>query len=383
MDNIAKELEQLKQDSMFRQISNIEKKEDIYIYSDGLKMINLSSNDYLNLSTDRGLVQEFLTEHKNHSELSFSSASARLLSGTSQIYKTLERTISQMFNKEATLLFNTGYQCNLGVITSLISKGDVVFSDKLNHASIIDGMKLSDGDFYRYKHLDYEHLEELLIKHRHKYKRVIIISESVFSMDGDVCDISKLIELRNKYNTLLMIDEAHAFCSIDDNCAGFSAYNQEVDIVTATFGKATASTGAFVTSNKLIVDYITNKARSFIFSTTIPPINVLWTNWLLTKKRDLIEFQKEKLIKLTIRTHEYLLKNGINTVSETQIIPIVLNTPQKATEIAKKLKDSGFFVLPIKPPTVPIGTSRLRLSLTANMKTEDIIKLIELIKDEI
>ena len=382
MQNIENELKLLKENNMFRHISPIEQKEGEYAVINGKKLINFSSNDYLGLSTNKALVEEFCTKFLNSPEFCFSSASARLLSGTSQIYNKLETTVANLFHKDSALVFNTGYQCNLGVVSTLADKGDVVFCDKLNHASIIDGMRLSEGTFYRYKHLDYENLEELLKKHRDKYNRAIIISESVFSMDGDVADIDKLIELKKKYNSLLMIDEAHAFGAIDDNCAGMSNY-RDVDLITATFGKALSSFGAFVVANKSIIEYLTNKARSFIFSTSIPPVNIMWTNWLLTEKKDVVEQQREKLSKLVIQIHKYLAEIGLDTISETQIIPIVMKSPDKAEKIAQQLWGYGYFVLPIRPPSVPIGTSRLRLSLTANMKFEQVKRLFDVIKNEI
>ncbi len=382
MQNIIKELKHLKNNSMFRKIPQIEKKEGKYIYINEQKLLNLSSNDYLNISTDKDLVKEFCDKFANSSDFCFSSASARLLSGTSDIYNKLETTLANLFQKDAALIFNTGYQCNLGVISTIASKGDVIFSDKLNHASIIDGMRLSEANFYRYKHLNYEHLEELLIKYREKYNRAIIVSESIFSMDGDIANIQKLIELKQKYNAILMIDEAHAFCAIDDECTGISNY-RNVDIITATFGKALGSFGAFTVGNKDIIEYLTNKARSFIFSTSIPPINIMWTNWLLTEKKEYLEHKREKLAQLTIKTHNYLYNEGIETTSESQIIPVVLNTPDKAEMIAEQLQSQGYFVLPIRPPTVPIGTSRLRLSLTADISIDEIKNLFEIIKNEI
>ena len=382
MCEFTKELDILKQNHTFRQIPDILEKKDMFVNIDGKNLLNLSSNDYLNLSTKENIAKEFLTEFVNSSQFSFSSASARLLSGTCCIYKELEKTLAKLFNKEGALIFNTGYQCNLGVISTLARKGDLIISDKLNHASIIDGMKLSEADFKRYKHLDYNNLENILKKYRNNYKKVLIVSESVFSMDGDVADISKLVEIKKKYNCLLMIDEAHAFCSIDTNCAGISE-NLDVDIITATFGKAVGSFGAFVVSNKVIINYLINKARSFIFSTSIPPINIAWTNWLLTKKTDVIKSQKQKLYKLMIATHKYLKSNDMHTISQSQIIPIVLGEDEKAVYMAEQLRDLGYFVLPIRPPTVPKNTSRLRLSLTADMDFGQIKRLIDYIKNEL
>ena len=383
MADFQNELNKLKESDTYRQIPNISEKDGEYVVINDEKLLNLSSNDYLNISTNENLAKEFMKYFCSNPQCQFSSASARLLSGTTSVYRDLEKVLSELFHKDAALIFNTGYQCNLGVISTLARRGDVVFSDKLNHTSIIDGMKLSDADFHRYKHLDYEHLETLLEKYRDKYDKAIIVSESVFSMDGDTADIKKLVELKKKYNAILMIDEAHAFCSIDDHLAGMSDRNPEVDIITATFGKALGSFGAFAVSNKTIINYLINKSRSFIFSTSIPPINIAWTKWLLTEKREFLFEQKKKLARLIIAVHKYLKSIDINTVSESQIIPIIFGDDKKTVDIAEQLRNMGYFVLPIRPPTVPPNTSRLRLSLTADMDFEEVRTLIDYVKDEI
>ena len=374
MDRIAEELEKLSQNNQLRKIPNIETKSDGKIVVDGVEYINFASNDYLGISTKEDLRREFLEQ--NDSLLS--SASARLLTGSSPEYNNLEKTVSDIFGKENALIFNTGYQANLGVVSALIGKGDVVFSDKLNHASIIDGMQLSKGDFFRYKHLDYDNLEQLLQKRRGDYKRALIVSESVFSMDGDIADIDKLIELKQKYNCLLMIDEAHAFCSCGDTLAGMG-YGKDVDIITATLGKAVGSFGAFCVSNEQIISYLINKARSFIFSTSIPPISIAWSNWLLTEKRDYIESQKRKLEHLVKAVHASLRLRGINTPSKTHIIPLVIGDNEKTVKVSEKLKSMGYYIPAIRPPTVPEGTSRLRISLTADCRLEDFEEVLSIV----
>lgn len=373
MKIIEEELKKLKQNNQFRTIPNVESKSDGKIVVDGVEYVNFASNDYLGLSTKENLRFEFLKQ--TDINLPLSSASARLLTGSSPEYTELEKTVANIFGKESALIFNTGYQANLGVVSALIGKGDAVFSDKLNHASIIDGMRLSDGDFFRYKHLDYENLEKILQNKRGKYKRGLIVSESVFSMDGDVADIDKLIELKNKYNCLLMIDEAHAFCAYGDTPAGVS-YGKDVDIITATFGKAVGSFGAFCVSNELIISYLINKARSFIFSTSIPPVNIAWSNWLLTEKRDYIKEQKTKLEHLTKAVHASLRLRGIKTPSKTHIIPLITGNNEKTVEVSEQLRSLGFYIPAIRPPTVPEGTSRLRISLTADCRFEDFEEIL-------
>lgn len=381
MNFYEQELTKLKQDDCLRKISDISYKEDKYIVVNNKKYINLSSNDYLGLSTNKTIIQDFIEKSKQNNEFLFSSASARLLTGTSLIYSKLEKNLANLFNKESCLLYNTGYQCNLGTISSLVQKGDVVFCDKLNHASIIAGMKLSQTDFYRYKHLDYQHLETLLQKYRTKYKKALIVSESVFSMDGDIADIKKLVELKNKYDCILMIDEAHAFGVFGNNLCGICETEnclKNVDIITATLGKAFASVGAFCVVNKTYIDYFVNKSGSFIFSTALAPVNVMWTNWLIENQINLIKEKQKKLNILFKKVHEYIKDNG-----QTQIIPVIIGQNDKTIKTATYLQEKGYFVLPVRVPTVPPNTARLRLSLTADITFEEMKTFFKIIKEQL
>lgn len=381
MSFYSDEIDKLIEKDNFRQVYDIEEKHGKYLSVKGKDMLNFTCNDYLNLSTDRNLINEFVEKYKNNNEFLFSSTASRLQTGTSSVYKKLEKNLAKLFQKEACLLFNTGYQCNLGVVSSLVNRDDVIFSDKLNHASIIDGMRLSDTQFYRYKHLDYENLEELLKKHRNNYKKAIIISESVFSMDGDIADIKKLIELKKKYDCYLMIDEAHAFGVFGKNLAGIADEEDilsEVDIITATLGKSFASVGAFCVANKTIIDFLINKANSFIFSTALPPVNVMWVNFLIEEKFDLVKSKSLKLKKLIKEAHNY-----INDGGTTQIVPVIIGENNKTVKIAEELRSKGYYVLPIRPPTVPVNTSRIRLSLTADITFEEFKTLIDTVKEAV
>ncbi len=373
MQNYIKKLDELKENANFRTIKNIKEKFSKYIIVDDKKMLNLSSNDYLNLSTNKDLVLEFCDKFKNTPEFIFSSASARLLTGNSNCYKKLEQNFSNLYKKDA-LLFNTGYQCNQGVVSTLFGKSDVIFSDKLNHASIISGLKLSPAKHFRYKHNNYDDLEKLLKTQRKNFQQAIIISESVFSMDGDISDIKKLVELKKKYNCLLMIDEAHAFGVFGENLQGVGAklnLLDQIDIITVTLGKSLASLGAVCLADKIIIDFLINKASSFIFSTAIPSVNILWSNFLLEEKFELLKQKKEKLNSLFKKIHKIY-----PTVSNSQIIPVILKDAKKTAQTAFSLQEKGFYVLPVNPPTVPVGTSRLRLSLTADIEYEEMEKLL-------
>ena len=379
MQNYINELNKLKENSSFRTIKNIKEKFSKYIIVDDKKMLNLSSNDYLNLSTDKDLVLEFVDKYKNKNEFILSSASARLLTGNSSEYKRLENNFSSLSSKEASLLFNTGYQCNQGVISALISKGDCIFCDKLNHASIISGLKLSQGDHFRYKHLDYDNLEKQLSEKRKNYKNALIVSESVFSMDGDIADIKKLVELKKKYNCLLMLDEAHAFGVFGDNLFGVAQENNllnEIDIITITLGKSLASMGAICVSNRVIIDYLINKASTFIFSTALPSINIMWSNFLLEEKFKLLKEKKENLNSLFKEVHKIY-----PTISSSQIIPVIIGDSLKTKNTALFMQDRGYYVLPINPPTVPLNTSRLRLSLTSDITKDEMKDFFEKLKN--
>ena len=240
-------------------------------------------------------------------------------------------------------------------------------------------MRLAEGDFIRYRHFDYKQLETILKEKRSNYNKAVIVTESVFSMDGDIADLDKLIELKNKYNCLLMVDEAHAFCACGKTLAGISS-NKDVDIITATFGKAVGSFGAFCAASGDIIDYLINKARSFIFSTAIPPINIAWSNWILTEKRTYLE-ERKKLLERIVQECHYLMNNkGINTVSASQIIPIIMGSNEKTLEVSERLMALGYYIPAIRPPTVPEGTSRLRISLTADSRVSDFERILNIAK---
>lgn len=363
-------LDNLKTLSHFRNIKNFENKDEKYIYINGEKFLNLSSNNYLGFADNKKITEEFLNYAQD--KYSFGSASARLLTGTLPVYKELEDLISNIFNKEKTLLFNSGYHANVGINSSIADKGDVIFSDKLNHASIIDGMQLSKGKFFRYPHNNMEALEKLLIRERKNFNNAIIVSESVFSMDGDIADIQKLVSLKEKYNCLLILDEAHAFGVFGQNGLGVTEtlnLTDKVDLIIGTFGKAIGSMGAFATGNHILIDYLINKARSFIFSTALPPINIAFSKWIIENK-----------LPYTYEKRSNMLKLGQKAGSQSHIIPIIIGSNKDTVDTCEILFHNGYFTLPIRPPTVPEGTSRLRLSLTTEINEKELFDAISLAK---
>ena len=368
-ENYDEILNNLKQHSHFRNIKDFETKEGKFIYFDGKKLLNLSSNNYLGFADDENITKEFLEFAS--SRFGFGSASARLLTGTLPVYKELENTLCRLFKKEKALLFNSGYHANVGITSSIAEKGDVIFSDKLNHASIIDGMRLSAGKFFRYAHNDMESLERLLIRERGNFNNAIIVTESVFSMDGDIADLKKLVELKNKYNCLLMVDEAHAFGVFGEKGCGVCEELEilpEIDLLVGTFGKSIGSMGAFAVASKILIEFLTNKARSFIFSTALPPITIAFSKWIIENKLPETFAKREKMLTL-----------GRKLGSESHIIPVIIGGNAETEAICRRLFDAGYFTLPIRPPTVPEGTSRLRLSLTTDIEDDDLKNLTTLL----
>lgn len=366
-------LDNLKIKSHFRDLKNFEKKDEKYIYYKGKKLLNLSSNNYLNFADNKQITEEFLDYAGNN--YSFGSASSRLLTGTLPVYKELEELLSSLYSKECTLLFNSGYHANVGISSAINQKGDAIFSDKLNHASIIDGMRLAEGKFFRFPHNDMDALEKLLIRERKNYNNVFIITESVFSMDGDIANLQKIVELKKKYNCLVIIDEAHAFGVFGENGLGVAEELKlidDIDLIVGTFGKSVGSMGAFVTGSKILIDFLINKSRSFIFSTALPPINIAFSKWIIENK-----------FPHTYTKRKRMLSIGKNFGSDSHIIPVVIGENKDTVDLCEILFHNGYFTLPIRPPTVPVGTSRIRLSLTCEIQEDELKILMEKIHEKL
>lgn len=374
----CEKLNKLEEISCKRFVQNI-KKQGKYIIKDEKRLLNLSSNDYLGISENFDIINDFLKT----SNFSFGSASSRLLTGTSPVYKELEETLCNIFNKESALIFNSGYHANVGIISSLADSKDVIFSDKLNHASMVDGMQLSGSTFHRFKHLDYDHLEFLLEKYRDKYENAIITSESVFSMDGDIADLKRLVELKKKHKAILIIDEAHAFGIFGEKALGLAEKENlldEIDLIVATFGKSIGSIGAFTVGNKILIEYLTNKARSFIFSTALPEINIAYSKYIIEKILPQTKESRIKLLETAANLRENIVLQGLKTLGNSHIIPIIIGQNSDTVEKCNILQNNGFFVLPIRHPTVPEGTARIRLSLRTDIKYKEIERIPSFIK---
>ena len=376
-ERYKKELQELKQNFCERKLISL-KKDGKYIFEGNKKYLNLSSNDYLGIAEDRKILKKFL----KIADFSMGAASSRLLTGSSYVYAKLECLLSALYRKDRALIFNSGYHANTGIMSALLSKKDVVFCDKLNHASILDGIKLSEAKMFRYKHLDYNHLEELLQKNRNDYETAIIVTESLFSMDGDIADLNKLIELKNKYNAILVVDEAHAFGVYGNRGLGLAEEQnciEDIDLIVGTFGKAIGSMGAFCTGHEVLINYLINKCRPLIFSTAIPEINIAFSYYVITEVIPNLKKERKELIKTSAKLRESLVSYGLKTTGSSHIVPVILGENQTAVNVSKELINNGYYLLPVRYPTVAPNSARIRISLRADISCEDIESIPSLI----
>lgn len=379
-ERYTKKLEIIREAGNYRSLRDIEHN-GFLIHADGREMLNLSSNDYLGLSTNPRLIQEFRAE-TDVMALAYSAASSRLLSGNHQYYKMLEDDLADLYDKEAALVFNSGYHANIGILPALTGKRDLIIADKLVHASIIDGLRLSEAQMLRYKHLDYEHLQEILTQHREEYENIFIVTESIFSMDGDVADLQQLCEIKKEFDAFLYVDEAHAIGVRGTNglgCCEEQACTEDIDFIIGTFGKAFASMGAFVVCEGMFRDYLINTQRSLIFTTALPPVNVAWTRFVLNRMPEFYDL-RIKLSEVSERLRGVLTEKGFETRGSSHIVPMVCGSNESSVEMAELLQDNGFFALPVRYPTVPKNEARIRFSLNASIPIEDYECLFEFLE---
>lgn len=371
LERFQHKLEIIKESGNYRILRNIQHN-GFLIHDDGREMLNLSSNDYLGLSSYPKLLEEFY-EQTDVKALPYSAVSSRLLSGNHEYYGMLERDLCDLYDKEAALVFSSGYHANIGILPALTCKRDLIIADKLVHASIIDGMRLSEADMLRYRHLDMEHLRHLLKENRSKYENIFIVTESVFSMDGDVADLQELCELKKEFDAFLYVDEAHAVGVRGTNglgCCEEQACLEDIDFIVGTFGKAFASMGAFVVCTTLFRDFLVNTQRSLIFTTALPPVNVAWTRFVLNHMPEYYEL-RVKLGKMGDRLLQVLEGKGYEVRGNSHIVPFLCGSNESSIEMAELLRDNGFFALPVRYPTVPKNEARIRFSLNAAIPEED------------
>jgi len=340
--------------------------------------VNFSSNDYLGLSTDSRLRQALSEALAAGSPVG--STGSRLLSGHAAVWEELESQLAEFSRAEAALYFNSGYAANVGLFSALLRPDDVVFSDSANHASIIDGIRLSGAHKVIFPHLDLDQLEEALRQNHAAAGQKFIAVESVFSMDGDRAPLPELLDLADRYGAELIVDEAHATGVFGPQGRGLAASanrHGRAFAVVHTCGKALAGIGAFVSGSRALKQFLINRARPFIFSTALPPylaaqmkaaINIIETG----------DAEREQLLNLSAHLRSRLQTEGFDTArSDSQIVPVILGTNERALHFAVQLQKQGFSVRAIRPPTVPVGSARLRLSLTVRHSPEMLDQLVD------
>nr|WP_320010745.1 8-amino-7-oxononanoate synthase [uncultured Desulfobulbus sp.] len=353
---------------------------------DGRQYLNLAGNDYLGLATNRALLEAFYNEQNQENQLEsygLGSTASRLMTGNTLPYARLERQLRELYQAEAVLVFNSGYHINVGILPALTAKGDLILADKLCHASLIDGMRLSRAKVIRYPHLDYNAIEQILSRERESYRQVVIVTESIFSMDGDTADLAELVRIKDKYQAALYVDEAHGVGIRGENGCGLAeeqGVQHQVEILTGTFGKAYGGQGAFVVGTNELIDYLLNTARSQIFSTGLPPVSVHWLSFVL-RQIPLMREQRSKVDQLSSRFRDALRALELQTDGSSNIVPVMVGDAARAVQAAERICEAGYWVKAVRPPTVPSGTSRLRLSLNAAMSWEQLAPLPALIKE--
>ena len=379
-ERIGEELDELKSLDRYRVLPDITARNGKDIEVNGQLLLNLSSNDYLGLGDDKAMLEGYGTQFKMSSH-AMTSSSSRLLTGNHPLYDQLENALATLYGRESAMVFNSGYHANIGMLPALCNRHDLVLSDRLNHASIIDGMKIAEAPYQRYRHRDYDHLEELLAGAQGRFRQIFIVTESVFSMDGDLADLSRLVVLKEKYGAFLIVDEAHGVGVFGERGLGLcetAGMVQQIDIITGTFGKALASIGAFAVMSSLVRDYLLNSMRSFIFTTALPPAILGWS--LLTLERQVSMFsERGALLGLAARLRSELIGRGYDVPGESHIVPVITGGNDLAVALAARLRNAGFLCMPVRPPTVPEKGARIRISLRSTLQWEDIARIPEII----
>jgi 8-amino-7-oxononanoate synthase len=347
---------------------------------DGHRLINFSSNDYLGLAGDARLIEAAMQAAERDG---WGTGASPLVTGRSQVHAELERRLAEFEGTEAALVFTSGFAANVGTVAALVERGDAIFADAKNHASLIDGCRLSRAEVHVYRHCDVDHLAELL-RESARFRRRLIVTDSVFSMDGDLAPLARLAELARRHDAMLMVDEAHATGVFGEHGRGVAEHHWALDgiqIKMGTLSKALGSAGGFVAGRRSLIDWLANRSRSYVFSTAFPPAVAGAAICAL----DIVSDEPRRRIDLLERAKELretLTAQGWSVGrSQSQIIPIYVGQPERAMQLSQALRERGLFVPGIRPPSVPEGESLLRISLSYGHTTEMIERLASALAD--
>ena len=379
-DFIATELAEIKRQGLYRQLRQVDGGQGPSILLDGQEVLNFSSNNYLGLANHPAL-QEAAKEALDR--YGCGTGASRLISGNMTLHLELEESIAKLKGAESALVFNSGFQANVGILSTLVGEGDTVFSDALNHASIIDGCRLSRAKVMVYPHCNLNHLESALKKAPRKARK-LIVTETVFSMDGDIAPMGEIVDLAERHGAMIMVDEAHATGVFGPNGAGVVAemgLRERVLVQMGTLGKALGSFGAFVAGNQNLRELLINRCRSFIFTTALPPVVMAMAITAI----DLLEKEPER--RFTLWRNSQFLRNELKGLgfsigkSSSQILPLMIGDAEKCMSFSECLLAKGVFAQGIRPPTVPVGSSRLRITPLATHTDEQLKQAIKIFKE--
>jgi len=368
-------LKEKKEQHLYRQVRISESPQQPTMLIDGDKLLNFCSNDYLGLANHPYIISAF---RKASEQYGVGSGSAHLINGHSVEHQKLEEALAEFTGRDRALLFSTGYMANLGVVNALMKRGDKIFADKLNHASLIDAGLLSQAKMKRYAHNDINALEKLYAKSNSE--NTMILTDGVFSMDGDIAPVKELSQVARKHQAWLMVDDAHGFGTLGKKGAGLleqEKLNQlDVPILMATLGKGIGTAGAFIAGSNDLIEMLIQTARTYIFTTAMPPSIAAATRASL-KIVEKDEWRRDKLNSLIQQFKLGCEELGLTLMpSNTAIQPILIGSTKKAVKMNKKLKEKGILVPAIRPPTVPEGTARLRVTFSAAHQEKDIAFLL-------
>ncbi len=380
-DHLRGELDRLRADGLYRTLRDVASAQGPRIAVEGREFLNFSSNDYLGLANDP-ILKEAATAAVE--EFGIGAGASRLVCGNLKPYTELEQRLARFKNKEAALVFGSGYAANVGTITALVGEDDVVILDKLDHASIIDGARLSGATIRVYPHKNLKKLEGIL-QQSDSFRHKLIVTETVFSMDGDLAPLAEIVALKEKHDAWLMIDEAHATGLYAKNRRGMAEaadVEDRIDVTAGTLSKALGCAGGFVVGSQALIDCLRNRARSLIYSTALPPA-------IVAAAGAAVEFvmsdeghnRRDQLWRNVSEMKNGLAEAGIQNESRSPIIPVIIGDEAAAVDASHRLFERGIFVPAIRFPTVPKGKARLRVTVTAAHDQQDIRTFLEAVRE--
>jgi glycine C-acetyltransferase len=371
------QVQELKDQGVFRKLPTLNGPCDAVCMLNGKEVINLSSNNYLGLATHPRAKKAAIEAVEKYG---VGAGAVRTIVGNMDIHEELERKLAEFKREEAVMVFQSGFNCNAGVIQAVTNKGDLILSDELNHASIIDGVKLSKADKAVFKHSDMADLERILKERRDQYKNVLIITDGVFSMDGDIAKLPEMVEIAEKYDCMTYVDDAHGSGVLGESGRGTVDHfhlHGRIDFIIGTLSKAIGVIGGYCAGRQVMQDWLVHRGRPILFSTALPPAAV----GAITEVVDMLMESEEYTDRLWSNAKffkEKLGKLGFNTgKSETPITPVIIGDEAETVAFSKKLLENGVYVSPIVFPTVPKGTGRVRCMVTAGHDEDNLAQAVE------